>query len=107
MQVGECVCSFSIIYIISSDLGCIKCMVEIIVQVCGCDIIFDFCLCELDMGVLEKCQIDLLMEEEEGWCCQLVNGMQDGCIFGGELMQELSDCVYVVLVFCLELLQGS
>lgn len=107
MQVVICVKEFGIMYIISSDLGCIWCMVEIIVQVCGCDIIFDFCLCELNMGVLEKRYIDFLIEEEENWCWQLVNGIVDGCIFEGELMQEFSDCVNVVLEFCWDLLQGS
>ncbi len=61
----------------------------------------------LDMGVLEKRQIDSLTEEEEGWRRQLVNGTQDGRIPGGESMQELSDRVHAALASCLELPQGS
>lgn len=91
MQVGERARSLGITHIISSDLGRTKRTAEIIAQACGCDITFDSRLRELDMGVLEKRQIDSLTEEEEGWRRQLVNGTQDGRIPGGESMQELSD----------------
>lgn len=80
MQVGERARSLSITHIISSDLGRTKRTAEIIAQACGCDITFDSRLRELDMGVLEKRQIDSLTEEEEGWRRQLVNGTQDGRI---------------------------
>ncbi|HBI0364233.1 TPA: 2,3-diphosphoglycerate-dependent phosphoglycerate mutase GpmB [Salmonella enterica subsp. enterica serovar Dublin] len=118
MQVGERARSLGITHIISSDLGRTKRTAEIIAQACGCDITFDSRLRELDMGVLEKRQIDSLTEEEEGWRRQLVNGtqdgripggesMQDGRIPGGESMQELSDRVHAALASCLELPQGS
>lgn len=67
MQVGERARSLGITHIISSDLGRTKRTAEIIAQACGCDITFDSRLRELDMGVLEKRQIDSLTEEEEGW----------------------------------------
>ncbi len=107
MQVGERARSLGITHIISSDLGRTKRTAEIIARACGCDITFDFRLRELDMGVLEKRQIDSLTEEEEGWRRQLVNGTQDGRIHGGESMQELSDRVHAALASCLELPQGS
>lgn len=107
MQVGERARSLGITHIISSDLGRTKRTAEIIAQACGCDITFDSRLRELDMGVLEKRQIDSLTEEEEGWRRQLVNGTQDGRIPGGESMQELSDRVHAALASCLELPQGS
>ncbi|EKC2050020.1 2,3-diphosphoglycerate-dependent phosphoglycerate mutase GpmB, partial [Salmonella enterica] len=107
MQVGERARSLGITHIISSDLGRTKRTAEIIAQACGCDIAFDSRLRELDMGVLEKRQIDSLTEEEEGWRRQLVNGTQDGRIPGGESMQELSDRVHAALASCLELPQGS
>ncbi|SUG73871.1 phosphoglycerate mutase 2 [Salmonella enterica subsp. enterica] len=66
MQVGERARSLGITHIISSDLGRTKRTAEIIAQACGCDITFDSRLRELDMGVLEKRQIDSLTEEEEG-----------------------------------------
>ncbi len=106
MQVGERARSLGITHIISSDLGRTKRTAEIIAP-CGCDITFDSRLRELDMGVLEKRQIDSLTEEEEGWRRQLVNGTQDGRIPGGESMQELSDRVHAALASCLELPQGS
>lgn len=107
MQVGERARSLGIPHIISSDLGRTKRTAEIIAQACGCDITFDSRLRELDMGVLEKRQIDSLTEEEEGWRRQLVNGTQDGRIPGGESMQELSDRVHAALASYLELPQGS
>lgn len=107
MQVGERARSLGITHIISSDLGRTKRTAKIIAQACGCDITFDSRLRELDMGVLEKRQIDSLTEEEEGWRRQLVNGTQDGRIPGGESMQELSDRVHAALASCLELPQGS
>ncbi len=107
MQVGERARSLGITHIISSDLGRTKRTAEIIARACGCDITFDSRLRELDMGVLEKRQIDSLTEEEEGWRRQLVNGTQDGRIPGGESMQELSDRVHAALASCLELPQGS
>ncbi len=83
MQVGERARSLGITHIISSDLGRTKRTAEIIARACGCDITFDSRLRELDMGVLEKRQIDSLTEEEEGWRRQLVNGTQDGRILVG------------------------
>ena len=80
---------------------------EIIAEACGCSVIADARLRELDMGVLEKRHIDSLSEEEEGWRRQLVNGTPDGRIPQGESMQELSERMHAALASCLELPAGS
>ncbi|EGM7735318.1 2,3-diphosphoglycerate-dependent phosphoglycerate mutase GpmB [Escherichia albertii] len=96
-----------ITHIISSDLGRTRRTAEIIAQACGCDIIFDSRLRELNMGVLEKRHIDSLTEEEENWRRQLVNGTVDGRIPEGESMQELSERVNAALESCRDLPPGS
>ena len=80
MQVATRAKELGITHIISSDLGRTRRTAEIIAQACGCDIIFDSRLRELNMGVLEKRHIDSLTEEEENWRRQLVNGTVDGRI---------------------------
>ena len=90
-----------------THLGRTRRTAEIIAQACGCDIIFDSRLRELNMGVLEKRHIDSLTEEEENWRRQLVNGTVDGRIPEGESMQELSDRVNAALESCRDLPQGS
>ena len=99
MQVATRAKELGITHIISSDLGRTRRTAEIIAQACGCDIIFDSRLRELNMGVLEKRHIDSLTEEEENWRRQLVNE--------GESMQELSDRVNAALESCRDLPQGS
>lgn len=54
MQVATRAKELGITHIISSDLGRTQRTAEIIAQACGCDIIFDSRLRELNMGVLEK-----------------------------------------------------
>ncbi|EOU8814836.1 2,3-diphosphoglycerate-dependent phosphoglycerate mutase GpmB [Escherichia coli] len=97
MQVATRAKELGITHIISSDLGRTRRTAEIIAQACGCDIIFDSRLRELNMGVLETRNIDSLTEEEENWRRQLVNGTVDGRIPEGESMQELSDRVNAAL----------
>lgn len=96
-----------ITHIISSDLGRTRRTAEIIAQACGCDILLDPRLRELNMGVLETRNIDSLTEEEENWRRQLVNGTKDGRIPQGESMLELSERMHSALASCLELPQGS
>lgn len=84
MQVAARAKELGITHIISSDLGRIRRTAEIIAQACGCDIIFDSRLYELDMGVLEREHIDSLTEEEENWHRQLANDTVDGHIPEGE-----------------------
>ncbi|MCH5362264.1 2,3-diphosphoglycerate-dependent phosphoglycerate mutase GpmB [Escherichia fergusonii] len=107
MQVATRAKELGITHIISSDLGRTRRTAEIIAQACGCDIIFDSRLRELNMGVLETRNIDSLTEEEENWRRQLVNGTKDGRIPQGESMLELSERMHSVLASCLELPQGS
>ncbi len=71
-QVGERARTLGITHIITSDLGRTRRTAEIIAEACGCSVIADARLRELDMGVLEKRHIDSLSEEEEGWRRQLV-----------------------------------
>lgn len=106
-QVAERAKALGITHIISSDLGRTRRTAEIIADVCGCDIVFEPRLRELDMGVLERRHIDSLTEEEEGWRRQLVNGTDDGRIPDGESMQELSDRMHAALAACLQLPEGS
>lgn len=107
MQVATRAKELGITHIISSDLGRTRRTAEIIAQACGCDILLDPRLRELNMGVLETRNIDSLTEEEENWRCQLVNGTKDGRIPQGESMLELSERMHSALASCLELPQGS
>lgn len=66
-QVGERARTLGITHIIASDLGRTRRTAEIIAEACGCGVVTDSRLRELDMGVLEKRHIDSLSEEEEGW----------------------------------------
>lgn len=79
-QVGERARTLGITHIIASDLGRTRRTAEIIAEACGCDVILDSRLRELDMGVLEKRHIDSLSEEEEEWRRRLVDGTPDGRI---------------------------
>lgn len=106
-QVGERARTLGITHIIASDLGRTRRTAEIIAEACGCSVITDSRLRELDMGVLEKRHIDSLSEEEEGWRRQLVNGTPDGRIPQGESMQELSERMHAALASCLELPQAA
>ena len=106
-QVAERAKALGITHIISSDLGRTRQTAEIIAGVCGCDIILEPRLRELDMGVLERRHIDSLTAEEEGWRRQLVNGTDEGRIPDGESMQELSERMHAALATCLQLPEGS
>ena len=107
MQVATRAKELGITHIISSDLGRTRRTAEIIAQACGCDILLDPRLRELNMGVLETRNIDSLTAEEENWRRQLVNGTKDGRIPQGESMLELSERMHSALASCLELPQGS
>ncbi|EOC1352829.1 2,3-diphosphoglycerate-dependent phosphoglycerate mutase GpmB [Cronobacter dublinensis] len=107
MQVAQRAKALGITHIISSDLGRTRRTAEIIAQGCGCDVILDARLRELDMGILERRPLDTLTDEEEGWRRQLVNGTPDGRIPQGESMQEVSDRMHGALNACLELPEGS
>ncbi|EOT1170258.1 2,3-diphosphoglycerate-dependent phosphoglycerate mutase GpmB [Cronobacter dublinensis] len=107
MQVAQRAKALGITHIISSDLGRTRRTAEIIAQSCGCDVILDARLRELDMGILERRHLDTLTDEEEGWRRQLVNGTPDGRIPQGESMQEVSDRMHGALNACLELPEGS
>ncbi|EOI3529249.1 2,3-diphosphoglycerate-dependent phosphoglycerate mutase GpmB [Cronobacter dublinensis] len=107
MQVAQRAKALGITHIISSDLGRTRRTAEIIAQGCGCDVILDARLRELDMGILERRHLDTLTDEEEGWRRQLVNGTPDGRILQGESMQEVSDRMHGALNACLELPEGS
>lgn len=106
-QVGERAKALGITHIIASDLGRTRQTAGIIAEVCGCDVMLDSRLRELDMGVLEERHIDSLTGDEEAWRRQLVNGTSDGRIPEGESMQELSDRMHAALTECLALPQGS
>lgn len=106
-QVAERVKYMGITHIISSDLGRTRHTADIIARACGCDVLSDPRLRELDMGVLETRDIDTLTPEEESWRKQLVNGTPDGRIPKGESMTELSLRMRAALDSCRELPAGS
>ncbi|MGP3590371.1 2,3-diphosphoglycerate-dependent phosphoglycerate mutase GpmB [Vagococcus sp. WN89Y] len=106
-QVAARAKALGITHLIASDLGRTRRTAEIIAGVCGCDIILEPRLRELDMGVLERRHIDSLSAEEEAWRRQLVNGTADGRIPDGESMQELAGRMHEALATCLTLPEGS
>ncbi|MGB7802006.1 2,3-diphosphoglycerate-dependent phosphoglycerate mutase GpmB [Buttiauxella sp.] len=106
-QVAERVKTLDITHVISSDLGRTRRTAEIIALACGVDVTLDARLRELDMGVLERRNLDTLNEEEEGWRRQLVNGTADGRIPEGESMLEMSERMHAALNACLDLPSGS
>ena len=106
-QVAERARNLGITHVITSDLGRTQQTARIIADSCGCDIILDPRLRELDMGVLEKRHVDSLTDEEESWRRALVNGTEDGRIPDGESMLELSVRMHQALAACLELPEGS
>ncbi|ANG91451.1 2,3-diphosphoglycerate-dependent phosphoglycerate mutase GpmB [Enterobacteriaceae bacterium 155047] len=106
-QVAQRAKTLGITHVITSDLGRTQQTARIIAEACGCDIILEPRLRELDMGVLEKRHVDSLTEEEEGWRRTLVNGTKEGRIPEGESMQELSVRVHGALAECLNLPAGS
>ncbi|HEY0207582.1 2,3-diphosphoglycerate-dependent phosphoglycerate mutase GpmB [Acerihabitans sp.] len=106
-QVAQRVQRLGITHIITSDLGRTRHTADIIAQACGCNVLSDPRLRELDMGVLEMRDIDTLTPEEEGWRKQLVNGTPDGRIPKGESMTELSQRMHASLDGCRELPAGS
>jgi probable phosphoglycerate mutase len=106
-QVAQRVKQLNITHVIASDLGRTTRTAEIIANICGCGVTLDPRLRELDMGVLERRQLDSLTQEEESWRRRLVNGTPDGRIPGGESMQEVSVRMHGALNACCELPQGS
>lgn len=107
MQVAQRVKALGITHVIASDLGRTQRTAQIIAQICGCDVVLDPRLRELDMGVLEQRYLSSLSEEEEGWRRRLVNGTPDGRIPHGESMQEVSVRMHGALNACREMAQGS
>lgn len=106
-QVAERARTLGITHVISSDLGRTQQTARIIADACGCDVMLEPRLRELDMGVLEKRHIDTLTKAEEDWRRTLVNGTEDGRIPEGESMQELSVRMHAALAECLKLPAGS
>jgi len=106
-QVAERVKSLGITHVIASDLGRTRRTAEIIADACGCDVILDPRLRELNMGVLEQRPLDELTAEEESWRKALVDGTENGRIPQGESMAELASRMHEALNACLELPEGS
>ncbi len=106
-QVAERARKLGITHVISSDLGRTQRTAQIIAEACGCPVIMDARLRELNMGVLEQRSLDSLTAEEEGWRQTLVNGTQDGRIPEGESMTELSLRMNEALDACRQLPPGS
>ncbi|CDK68495.1 Phosphoglycerate mutase [Morganella morganii IS15] len=96
-----------ITHIIASDLGRTQQTAKLIAEACGCEIIADPRLRELNMGVLEKRQIHTLTAEEEGWRKSLLNGAEDGRIPEGESLAELESRMRAALESTLDLPEGS
>lgn len=107
VQVGERVRSYGITHVIASDLGRTQRTAEIIADACGCGVMLDARLRELDMGILEQRHLDSLSPQEEEWRRLVVNGTPNGRIPEGESMQELSERMRAGLTACLNLPAGS
>lgn len=106
-QVAEKVKLEGITHIISSDLGRTCQTAEIIAQACGCEVITDARLRELNMGILEQREIATLNAQEEAWRKSLIDGTPDGRIPQGESMTELASRMQAALNRCLELPENS
>ncbi len=106
-QVAERARALRITHVIASDLGRTRRTAEIIAEACGCEVILEPRLRELDMGVLEQRLMASLTPEEEGWRQQVLNGTADGRIPKGESMQEVSERMHGALNACRELPAGS
>nr|AIA15462.1 Histidine phosphatase superfamily (branch 1) [uncultured bacterium] len=106
-QVGERVKHLGITHIIASDLGRTRRTAEIIADACGCSVMLDPRLREMNMGVLEKRPLDGLTAEEEQWRATLVNGTEGGRIPEGESMTEMATRMHAALNACLDLPAGS
>ncbi|MCW7549392.1 2,3-diphosphoglycerate-dependent phosphoglycerate mutase GpmB [Photorhabdus sp. APURE] len=105
--VAQRVKSESITHIITSDLGRTRRTAEIIAEVCGCEIILEPRLRELNMGVLERRNIDSLTSEEETWRKKVLDGTPGGRIPEGESMDELAMRMRAALESCRNLPDGS
>ncbi|MEK9495412.1 2,3-diphosphoglycerate-dependent phosphoglycerate mutase GpmB [Photorhabdus sp. P32] len=105
--VAQRVKSESITHIITSDLGRTRRTAEIIAEVCGCEIILEPRLRELNMGVLERRNIDSLTSEEENWRKKVLDGTPGGRIPEGESMDELAMRMRAALESCRNLPDGS
>ncbi|NHB92355.1 2,3-diphosphoglycerate-dependent phosphoglycerate mutase GpmB [Photorhabdus cinerea] len=105
--VAQRVKSESITHIITSDLGRTRRTAEIIAEVCGCEIILEPRLRELNMGVLERRNIDSLTSEEEIWRKKVLDGTPGGRIPEGESMDELAVRMRAALENCRNLPGGS
>lgn len=96
-----------ITHIIASDLGRTQQTAQLIADACGCDVISDPRLRELNMGILEKRQIHTLNVEEEGWRQSLLNGAKEGRIPQGESLTELESRMRAALESTRDLPEGS
>ncbi|CAQ82621.1 MULTISPECIES: 2,3-diphosphoglycerate-dependent phosphoglycerate mutase GpmB [Photorhabdus] len=105
--VAQRVKSESITHIITSDLGRTRRTAEIIAEVCDCEIILEPRLRELNMGVLERRNIDSLTSEEESWRKKVLDGTPGGRIPEGESMDELAVRMRAALESCRNLPNGS
>lgn len=106
-QVAVRVSSLGITHVIASDLGRTMRTAEIIATACGCPLLSDARLRELNMGILEQREVDSLSKQEERWRCQLIDGTPNGRIPQGESLQELSDRMLAMLDACRDLPTGS
>ncbi|MGJ0627815.1 2,3-diphosphoglycerate-dependent phosphoglycerate mutase GpmB [Xenorhabdus bovienii] len=105
--VAQRVKSQNITHVITSDLGRTRQTAEIIAKACGCEVLLEPRLRELNMGVLENRELNSLTPEEESWRKSLVDGTPNGKIPEGESMNELSARMRAALESCLGLPAGS
>ncbi|WP_241645763.1 2,3-diphosphoglycerate-dependent phosphoglycerate mutase GpmB [Rosenbergiella metrosideri] len=79
-----------ITHIIASDLGRTQHTAAIIAEYCGCPVVTDSRLREINMGMLEGRVLMSLDQDEEQWRKSLLNGDPSGRIPQGESMEELA-----------------
>ncbi|MEX0446362.1 2,3-diphosphoglycerate-dependent phosphoglycerate mutase GpmB [Xenorhabdus sp. SGI246] len=107
LLVAQRVRSENITHVITSDLGRTRETAEIIAKACGCEVILEPRLREINMGILENRELSSLTQEEESWRKSLVDGTPNGRIPGGESMNEVCSRMRAALESCLDLPAGS
>ncbi|CDL87653.1 2,3-diphosphoglycerate-dependent phosphoglycerate mutase GpmB [Xenorhabdus cabanillasii] len=107
LLVAQRIQSENITHVITSDLGRTRETAEIIAKACGCEVILEPRLREINMGVLENRELSSLTQEEESWRKSLVDGTPNGRIPEGESMNEVCSRMRAALESCLDLPTGS
>ncbi|WP_159565368.1 2,3-diphosphoglycerate-dependent phosphoglycerate mutase GpmB [Budvicia diplopodorum] len=106
-QAGRRLKDLGITHIIASDLGRTRQTAALLAEYCRIEPTYDSRLRELNMGILERRDIDSLTPAEEQHRQLILDGTPDGRIPEGESLTELSARMRAVLDECKSLPEGS